>query len=171
VSGTHLGPTTNFSPSLFIYFLNCCGFVDMGPPLSRSRVCSFQFLPGIASATFLRSESHRTHKHILLSLFLRLPKPGGPGSCIYFLQEQVAQLYPWVEIEVKLQPTVSLGVRHPSRTCKQFFFLLEIFFRQLQICYFVAPFLTRGQVCNLLLLLVLASAVPRDLTIFYYSNS
>jgi hypothetical protein len=41
-----------------------------------------------------------------------------------------------------------------------FFFLLEIFFRQLQVCYFVAPPLTRGQVCNLLLLLVLASTVP-----------
>jgi hypothetical protein len=28
------------------------------------------------------------------------------------------------------------------------------------VCYFVASSLTRGQVCNLLLLLVLASAVP-----------
>jgi hypothetical protein len=37
--------------------------------------------------------------------------------------------------------------------------LLEIFFRQLRVCYFVAPSLTRGRVCNLLLLLVLASAV------------
>jgi hypothetical protein len=34
-------------------------------------------------------------------------------------------------------------------TCT-FFFLLEIWFRQLRICYFVAPSLTRGQVCNLL---------------------
>jgi hypothetical protein len=42
----------------------------------------------------------------------------------------------------------------------QFFFLLEILFRQLRVCYFVAPFLKRGRVCNLLLLLVLASAVP-----------
>jgi hypothetical protein len=38
--------------------------------------------------------------------------------------------------------------------------LLEMFFRQLRVCYFVAPSLTRGQVCNLLLLLGLASAVP-----------
>jgi hypothetical protein len=69
-----------------------------------------------------------------------------------------------VEVEVILRPTVSrsisLGVRHPSGTCYQFFFLLEIFFRQLRVCYFVAPSLTRGRVCNLLLLLVLASAVP-----------
>jgi hypothetical protein len=39
-------------------------------------------------------------------------------------------------------------------------FLLEIFFRQLRVCYFVAPSLTRGRVGNLLLLLLLASAVP-----------
>jgi hypothetical protein len=31
-----------------------------------------------------------------------------------------------------------------------FSFLLEIFFRQLQVCYFVAPSLRRGWVCNLL---------------------
>jgi hypothetical protein len=68
-----------------------------------------------------------------------------------------------VEVEVKLRPTVSrpvlLCVRHPSWTRDQFFFLLEIFFRQLRVCYFVAPSLTRGRACNLLLLVVLASAV------------
>jgi uncharacterized membrane protein len=46
----------------------------------------------------------------------------------------------------------------PSGTRDQFFFLLEI--RQLRVRYFVAHSLTRGRVCNLLLLLVLASAVP-----------
>jgi hypothetical protein len=64
--------------------------------------------------------------------------------------------YVSVEVEVKLRPTVSrparLGVRHPSGTRDQFFFLLEIFFIQLRVCYFVAPSLTRGRVCNLLLL-------------------
>jgi hypothetical protein len=58
------------------------------------------------------------------------------------------------EFEVKLRPTVSrpvcLGVRRPSGTRDQFFFLLEIVFRQLRVCYFVAPSLTRGRVCNLL---------------------
>jgi hypothetical protein len=48
------------------------------------------------------------------------------------------------------------------RARDQFVFLLEIFFRQLRVCYFVAPSLMRGRVCNLLLLLVLASAVPQD---------
>jgi hypothetical protein len=59
-----------------------------------------------------------------------------------------------VEVEVKLRPTVSrsvrLGVRHACGTRDKFFFLLEIFFRQLRVCYFVAPSLTRGRVCNLL---------------------
>jgi hypothetical protein len=89
VSGTHLGPMTNFFPfSLWLFislFRVCwCG----APSLRRSRVCSSQFLPCITSAAFLRSESHGTHEHILLSLLLRLPQPGGPGSCIYFPWEQ-----------------------------------------------------------------------------------
>jgi hypothetical protein len=73
----------------------------------------------------------------------------------------------YVEVEVTLRPTVSrpvsLGVRPPPGTLDQFLFLLEIFFRQLRVCYFVAPSLTRGRVCNILLLLVLASAVTLGL--------
>jgi hypothetical protein len=59
-----------------------------------------------------------------------------------------------VEVEVNLRPTVSrpvyLRIRRPSGTRDQFFFLLEISFRQLQAYYFVALSLTRGRVCNLL---------------------
>jgi hypothetical protein len=59
-----------------------------------------------------------------------------------------------VKVKVILWLTVSwpvrLGVRHPSRTHNQFFLLLEMFFRQLQVCYFVASSLMRGWVCNLL---------------------
>jgi hypothetical protein len=59
-----------------------------------------------------------------------------------------------VEVEVTLRPRVSqpgsLGVRRPSGTRDQFYFLLEIFFRQLRVCNFVAASLTRGRVCNLL---------------------
>jgi hypothetical protein len=42
-------------------------------------------------------------------------------------------------------------------------FSFDIFFRQLRVCYFVAPSLTRGRICNLLLLLVLSSAVTLGL--------
>jgi hypothetical protein len=59
-----------------------------------------------------------------------------------------------VEVEVNLRPTVSRpvcpGVRRPTGTCDQCFFLLEISFRHMRVCYFVAPSLTRGRVCNLL---------------------
>jgi hypothetical protein len=69
------------------------------------------------------------------------------------------------QAEVDLCPTVSRpvcpGVRRPSGTCDHFFFPLEISFRQLRVCYFIAPSLTRGRVCNLLVqvLLGLARAV------------
>jgi hypothetical protein len=57
-------------------------------------------------------------------------------------------------VEVNLRPAVSrsvcLGLRHPFGTRDQFLFLLEIYFRQLQVYYFVAPSLTIGRVCNLL---------------------
>jgi hypothetical protein len=57
--------------------------------------------------------------------------------------------------------SVGPGVSRPSGTRDQFFFLLEISFRQLGLCYFVVPSLTRGRVCNLLaqLFLRLARAV------------
>jgi hypothetical protein len=53
----------------------------------------------------------------------------------------------------------SVLVSGTSGTRDQFFFLFENYFRQLRDCYLVAPSLTRGRVCNLLLLWVLASAV------------
>jgi hypothetical protein len=75
-------------------------------------------------------------------------------------EAQLSHLIEWsndflvVEVEVTLRLTVSwpvsLGVRPPSGTHDQFFFLLDIFFRHLWVCYFVAPSLTRGRVCNLL---------------------
>jgi hypothetical protein len=111
-----------------------------------------------------------------MSIFYCLYQSRGPGSYIYFPQEQGSPVIPLgilfgyhyqvnvkVKLKVTLRPTISRPVRHgvrrPSGTCDQFFFLLEILFRQLRVCYFIAPSLTRGRVCNLLLLLVLASAV------------
>jgi hypothetical protein len=81
---THHRPATNVSPSFFNYFRQLricwCG----APSLTRSQVCSFQFLLDIANAAFLRSEFHGTHERMLLSLLFRLPLPGVPGFCIYF---------------------------------------------------------------------------------------
>jgi hypothetical protein len=56
----------------------------------------------------------------------------------------------WSYIATDSQSASKSCVRRPSGTRDQFFFLLEISFRLLRVCYFVAPSLTRGRVCNLL---------------------
>jgi hypothetical protein len=86
-----------------------------------------------------------------------------------------------VEVAVNLWPTVSrpvcLGVRRPSGTFHQFSFLLEISFRHLRVCYFIAPSLTRGRVCNLLYNCFwalpeqsLLGRSPAELTTIFYSH-
>jgi hypothetical protein len=68
-SGTH----DQFFPlSLLLFLFRVCWCGEAS--LTRSRVCTFQFQPGITSTAFLRPESHGTHKHILLSIFLGLPQ-------------------------------------------------------------------------------------------------
>jgi hypothetical protein len=87
--------------------------------------------------------------------WIQSPSVGGAFSVEPF---DTASPYLWtpveVEVEVNLRPIVSRpvcpGVRRPSGARDQCFFLLEISFRQLRVCYFVAPSLTRGRVCNLL---------------------
>jgi hypothetical protein len=109
-------------------------------------------------------------RHLLLLVALRWwsnPHPWGKAA-------------DWIKVKAKLRPTVSRpvrpGVRHPSGTRDQLFFLLEIFFRELR-AYFVAPSLTRGRVCNLLLLMVSPAQSRSGLsfaglkTIFYCPNS
>jgi hypothetical protein len=57
------------------------------------------------------------------------------------------------KVKVTLQPTINrpvrLGVRRPSGTRDQFFYLLEIFFWTVTVSYVVEPSLTRERVCNL----------------------
>jgi hypothetical protein len=53
------------------------------------------------------------------------------------------------------QPASLSGIKHPSGAYDQILITL----RQLRVCWFGAPSLTRGRVCRLQLLLALASAV------------
>jgi hypothetical protein len=105
----------------------------------RNRVA--QLYPRALGSLYVASyDSQGSGGGILTRLHTRLPK---------FTLAPVVE----VKVEVNLRSTVSrpvcLGVRRPSGTHDQFFFL-EISFRQLRVCYFVAPSLTRGRVCNLL---------------------
>jgi hypothetical protein len=71
--------------SNFFFQLNTCGY---GPyvtsSLRRRWVCHLQLLLGLASAFILRSESHGTHDHILLSQIRDFPN----------LEGQVANKWP-----------------------------------------------------------------------------
>jgi hypothetical protein len=65
---------------------------------------------------------------------------------------------PRLKLKLKLKliydrQSVAQSVRVPGTQLgpvTNFFSLLEIFFRQLRVCYFVALSLTRGRICNLL---------------------
>jgi hypothetical protein len=119
----------------------------------------------------------------------RLPQPGGPGPLIYIPQEQGGPVIPpatvfpfrrllrftrlpwrystppplgidWLlSLSLVLRPTVSrsvcLGVKHPSGAYDQIFITV----RHLRVCWCGALSLTRGRVCCLQTLLVLASAI------------
>jgi hypothetical protein len=81
VSGTQLGSMT---PFLFLsHSWGLCGW----PSLMRGRVCSLQFLLGLASAVIIGSETNRTHDHILLSEIWDSPS-GESGPHIYIPQEK-----------------------------------------------------------------------------------
>jgi hypothetical protein len=73
--------------------------------------------------------------------------------------------WPEVEFEINLRPTISppmcLGVRHPSGTRHQFFFLPEIFFRQLRVCFTVQLLLDLARA------ITLGSRSRRTQAIFY----
>jgi hypothetical protein len=84
-----------------------------------------------------------------LSVVLHSPCwPSSGGIHNYF--------WKWIKVKVRvtLRPTVSqsvcLGIEPNLGLLTRVCFLLEISFRQLQVCNFVTPSLSRGRVCKLL---------------------
>jgi hypothetical protein len=76
----------SFLVEIFLRLLPVCYF--MAPSLTRGRVCNLLLLLHLARAALLDSEFRGTQGHILLSQYLRLPQPEGPGSRIYIPQGQ-----------------------------------------------------------------------------------
>jgi hypothetical protein len=64
VSGTHPGPATNFSHSLYHYFYTLAGLLMRGAHSDEKSRLKFQFLLGVARADFLRPESYGTYEHV-----------------------------------------------------------------------------------------------------------
>jgi hypothetical protein len=66
------------------------------PSLTRGLFCRLQLLPVLANAVILRSDSHETHDHILLSQILDVPNLGGQIPVFVSFMNRVVQLYPQV---------------------------------------------------------------------------
>jgi hypothetical protein len=62
--------------------------------LTRGWICRLQLLLGLASAVILRSESHGTQDHILLSQIRDSPNLEGQSPVIIPRRKRVAQLHP-----------------------------------------------------------------------------
>jgi hypothetical protein len=191
--------------TIFFFCIDNCGFLDVGHPLwweDGSVIYTYNCFWALPKQSFSGpSPGELMTIFYCLSwgspnLGARLPyfyPPGTgwpsytPGTGFPFLcLLRLARLRwrysnpPPHEVEVNLRPTVSRpvcsDVRRPSGTCDQFFFLLEISFRQLRLCYFVAPSLTRGRVRNLLYNCFwalpeqsLLGQSPAELTTIFYS--
>jgi hypothetical protein len=82
VSSPHVGLTTRF-----LLLSDSCGFCWCGAfSLTRERACCLQLLPALARHSQVRVRGDSWSYFSVSDS--RLPQPGGPGPCIYILQEQ-----------------------------------------------------------------------------------
>jgi hypothetical protein len=79
----------------FIFQLNICGYSPyVTSSLTRGWVCRLQLLLVLASVVILRSESHGTHDHILLSQIRDSPNLDGQATVFISPRNRVARLRP-----------------------------------------------------------------------------
>jgi hypothetical protein len=125
-----------------LFLSDSCGFLDVAHSLSRedrSVLYSYNCF-WVLPEQSLSGPSPAELTTICYGLIWDSPRPGQSQSHITTYSQSWCQAPTWEPRPI-------------------FFFLLEILFRQLRASYFVEPSLTRGRVCKLLLLLVLASTV------------
>jgi hypothetical protein len=78
----------------YFFQLNTCGYSPyVTSSMTRGWVYRLQLLLVLASAVILRSESHGTHDHILLSQLRDSPKLEGKAAVFISPKNRVAQLY------------------------------------------------------------------------------
>jgi hypothetical protein len=94
VSGTHLGPVTNFPFSLTFPLdsLRVCYFI--APSLTRGRVRNLLYNCFWAFPEQSLLGRSPTELTAIFYSHLRLPQPGGPGPHIYIPQEQGGPVIP-----------------------------------------------------------------------------
>jgi hypothetical protein len=78
------------------------------------------------------------------------PKIGGLSVLYCAEKNRSGQVRVRVTLRLTISQSVCLGIEPNLGQMTRVCFLLEISFRQLQVCNFVAPSLTRGRVCKLL---------------------
>jgi hypothetical protein len=94
VLGLPLGSLTRFYLARLLSFENYVVLLSMRPFWRENGsviYCTIASGPCLSNHTW--TEVPQNSGHILLS-HLRLPQPGGPGSCIYVLQEQGSPVIP-----------------------------------------------------------------------------
>jgi hypothetical protein len=95
ISSSWLSAPSDSRHSNFIFQLNTCGYSPyVASSLTRGWVCHLQLLLALASAVILRSESRRTHDHILLSQIPDSPKLEGQAPLFISSRNRVARLFP-----------------------------------------------------------------------------
>jgi hypothetical protein len=106
--------------SNFIFQLNTCGYSPyVTSSLMRGWVCRLQLLLVLASAVILRSESHGTHDHILLSQIQDSPNLEIQVPVFISPRNRVAWLYPWHWVSSLSTPTThraTVDVFDPAST-------------------------------------------------------
>jgi hypothetical protein len=133
LSGSRLQPTTRF------FFLpSKCGFLDVGHPLWRENgsviYFSYETPPTWrARSPYLyppRNRVAQLYSRTMSSVLVASYGSQGYSGDIVILFHTNRTTH--VKVKVTLRPTISrpvrLGVRRPSGTRDQFFYLLEIFF-------------------------------------------